>query len=1297
MSFLHKPLTHKLLSAAAAGLLSLCSAQLAAATLNIAKNALEISTGVDPNIMLLTDDSGSMDLGLMTPEARGEIYLGGTANTNAYKYTHPDPGATGNYPAPNRGSFSRDNVVPTQEFLDAGGVAAPQGGVWRAWNHNYNTIYYNPDVEYTPWEGQDVNGAVYTDVDYNNAPYNPYRPGDGDLDLDATISYVTDCKLAACTGSLAGNITVTGFYPARYYTWTDTDTDGVVDADDAHTLVEIKAANFPKDRAGTRTDCGGDGDATSTISCSLAQELQNFANWFSYYRKRDLTAKNAFSKVIEPTTSTRIGFSTINNNATNRIKIEPMNISIFTGNKLALMDNVFSTIPNSSTPLRENLRDVGRYFECVTGNIFGLTAQSPAEDPEDTTTANNCPIFAAPAGSCQQNYTVLMTDGDWNGDSPSVGNTDGGTSNSNFDGGSFADTYSNTLADVAMDFYERDLRTETGFNSNVPTTARDRNLNRDSTTPLPPFETMHQHMATYTIGFGVNGTLSANPADADTAFTWPDPTAGAAEKIDDLRHAAWNGRGQFLSANDPVTLTSSLEGIFSEITAGTGAASSVAFNTQNLESGALVFRAFFDTTTNTGSLIAQDVSITGVISPMVRWDAAEELDDKTGASSDSRVIVTYNALASPKVGIPFQWASLNGSDADDTAVSQKGHLNLPTLTAGDPMATPPTTAIETAPDPVGRERLEYLRGQSEKEAGNKPASGENFRDRPVAGGKLGDIVHSTPVFVGEPPFRNRDQAPFPTHAPATPPVTTDLYSTFETTWRNRREIVYIGANDGMLHGFDANTGEEVMAYVPNAGFDQLSKLTDPNYTHQYFVDLSPAVNDVVIDPSGGTNPKWNTVLVGGRGAAGPGFFALNVTDPTKLDTEAEADNQVLWEFTQTDDSNLGTPISEPSIVMTNITKNGQRRWAAIFGNGYNSTTGVAELFIVFLDGGLDGDWTDTDDYIKISTTIGDSATPNSLGGVRSIDTDQDGSVDVVYAGDLRGNVYRFDLRATDTANWRKQTLFTAHYNGIVTTPPNPQPITNRPIVVANTAAGGGYLVIVGTGSYFTTDDITDTSIQSIYGLWDDFNTSLDPVSAAPITVVDYARLVEQSFTNELSPISGFTVRTLTNTEIASWGDNGQKKQGWVIDLDVPAAIVPPATVSTGVEFPGERAVRNFILRGGLLFVNTVIPKSQSACTTGAGGFELGFNPANGGSGTNIVFDLNNNGNFGDEDNVGGTATTATGSNVVTGIRFDEATPTDSSFIGNRKVTQTSDKDIRSIGTNTGDDTAIGRNSWRELD
>jgi len=869
-----------------------------------------------------------------------------------------------------------------------------------------------------------------------------------------------------------------------------------------------------------------------------------------------------------------------------------------------------------------------------------------------------------------------MTDGFWNGNDPAVGNADGdgvdgGTPQGPFDGASFADTVDNTLADVAMHYYERDLHGS--LQDDVPTTTRDKNRYNGT---VDPFETMHQHMTTYTIGFGVSGTLSANPANSADAFTWPDATAGNAERIDDLRHAAWNGRGDFLSATNQQELTDSLEAIFQEIQSGKGAASAVAFNTQDLRSGSRVFRAFFNINDNTGNLVSQSISNDGIIdTSSSTWGdmgpedgAAQLLDTRAGADSDNRTIVTYDAINF--TGIPFQYASLNAT--------QQAQIKLPTITNN-----PPT------PDELGENRINYLRGQTENEGSNLN-TGE-FRVRKSEASKLGDIIHSAPVFVGAPPFGGRDAAPYPISLG-------DLYSEFSSATSLRNEVVYIGANDGMMHGFNANDGTELFAFVPNSLFPSLSELADPDYVHRYFVDMTAAINDIFIRPTSGTNSgvaSWNTVLVGGMGVGAPGYFGLNITDPGALASEAAAATNVMWEFSQSNDIggpagnnlNLGVSIREPIIAMSNVDGvGGEKRWVAIFGNGYNSasTDGDAELYVLFLDGGLDGTWTQGSDFIKINTgngkaESGDGSTPNGLGSVRGIDINADGTVDVVYAGDLQGNVYRFNLSGTtETAldnDSNSQVLFQAHYNSA--TGPI-QPITNRPIVVKNPNETG-FIVIVGTGSYFTVEDTTSTDIQSIYGLWDDFT---DPSDA--IVPVTYARLQEQIFENS-APVNGFITRTLTN-ETFTFGTNGQKKQGWVIDLDVNSG--------GSVEFPGERAIRNFLLRGDLVFVNTVIPKSGSACTTGPGGFELGFNPVTGGSGTDPVFDLNNDGIFDEDDNVGGIDDA---DNVVSATQFKKATPSDSATIGNRKVTQTSDKDIRSIGINAGETSATGRHSWREIE
>ena len=1320
--------------------------QSTAGTLDIATNALEVASGVEPNVMILADDSGSMDWTILATDDQGTYNIQSTLRDNinvfgagagavfninaAYLYTFNDGdnsdtnniAATG-FPASIAGGLPNFFTLPTETALnnfntnvldlDAAGYTNWRG-VWRVRNSSYNSTYYNPDVYYEPWAGVDDSGNNYTNSPVNAARVDPYLSGGAVTDLTADQnlnSYLYIDNVNDFTSPLSFFYSLPDSqYPASYYIWTDTDGDNIVDEDDAHTLVQIRNTGLgtltngailfdpaTHDRAATRTDCGGNPDTPLVrVNCSVTQELDNFANWYTYYRRRELTAKAAITRVIEPQTAIRVGMATINNVANNRIQVKSMNGSVATGAKRDLFDAIFKTQSSGGTPLRQNLEAVGEYFACSGNGIFGTGASNPGDA--------NCPIAAAPAGQCQQNYTILMTDGFWNGNSPAnIHNADsdgnnGGTPQGPFDGASFADNFGHTLADVAMHYYERDL--QTGLNDDVPVTKIDEARYVGTANP---FTEMHQHMSTYTIGFGVKGTrgsnpqtVTSNPADFinPTATGWPDPTAGNLEKIDDLRHAAWNGRGQFLNATNQTELTDALDAAFKDFNDSKGAATSVAFNTQNLESGAVVFRAFFDTSDDTGQLIAQSVSTTGAVDTANNlWDAALLLD-----SNSSRQIITYDA-ANFK-GIPFQWTNLNPA--------QKSALNTPQANAG------------LAPDPLGQNRLEYLRGDDSNE-GNNFAAGE-FRYRTTKdggpprpknpGGRLGDIVHSSPVFVGTPPFGGRDSAPFPTS-------NGDLYSQFADAQKNRSEIVYIGANDGMLHGFnasaDVNTGggSEVFAYVPNILFPRLSELTLQTYSHQYFVDATAAVNDAYLQPVNGTNANllsWNTVMVGGLGAGSPGYFALNVTDPASLGSESTAADNVLWEFTQgddvgvpatNDDNNLGVAITSPLIAMSNIQDvNGNNRWVVIFGNGYNSASvnGNAELFIAFLDGGLNGTWTRGTDFFKINTGIGkaqsaDNLTPNSLGGIRGIDIDANGTVDVVYAGDYQGNVFRFDLSGTSvsgiqSANTPIKRLFTASYNGAGTPV---QPITNTPIVIKHPNVDG-YLVIVGTGSYFTNTDLvapTSQEIQSIYGLWDDYVLPSDP-----ITTVSYSRLQEQFFTNETvaGSINGtattFNVRTLSNNIISFWGHSGgpNRKEGWVVDLDV-------ADAGGGVEFPGEKAVRNFLLRNGFLFVNTVIPKDANACTIGPGGFELGFNPVNGGSGSSPIFDVNNDGIFDENDNVDGVDAD---SNIVTGVRFDKSTPSDSSFIGNRKYTQTSDQDIRSFGIGGEPPPTTGRHSWREI-
>ncbi|MEE4299800.1 MAG: PilC/PilY family type IV pilus protein, partial [Pseudomonadales bacterium] len=403
--------------------------------------------------------------------------------------------------------------------------------------------------------------------------------------------------------------------------------------------------------------------------------------------------------------------------------------------------------------------------------------------------------------------------------------------------------------------------------------------------------------------------------------------------------------------------------------------------------------------------------------------------------------------------------------------------------------------------------------------------------------------------------------------------------------------------------------------------------------------------------------------------------------------------------------------SVPTIAMTNVQGAGgtaafpERKWAAVFGNGYNSTYGFATLFVNFIEDANDGSW-DAGDFVKIRTGFGPAPVgepnpglPNGLGEPRLIDLDGNGTVDYAYAGDMRGNLFRFDMTSPNPANWTSTRIFRATYSD-----GTPQPITTQPIVTRNTQADG-VVVLIGTGSYFTTTDGTDESIQSIYGIWDRVRANPFTAEANPPTAAgDRSLLVEQEIINLFDETEG-ALRSLTANEvryaIGSVTPPEPAVRGWYIDLDPPR---PTVTVQGGInpdqagdpppgpQFPGERAVRNLDLRGGFLFVNTVIPRDNLSCDVSPGGFGLAINPLTGGAGglnAANAFDINNDGRFDSGDLVGG--------NIIAGLRFDEAVPTDSTFIGTRRFTQLSDRTLDIRDTNTGFGPRTGRLSWRELE
>jgi|TARA_B110000459_G_scaffold111611_1_gene123783 type IV pilus assembly protein PilY1 len=1279
----------------------------------LAEGPLELPIGPEPNVLIVNDDSGSMLF---------EITTSTGASNNGYEY---DTGDVLYFMYEfNEFGWYDHHTAPSEE-------ASPGVGLWRLRNAGFNTGYYNPDAQYEPWKGFKTIDEPFNDSQFDDALLDPM--GTESRDLSGVYNYeaqgvVTSetCKLSCikykkgkckkrglpevCTTQTTfRDIDVNGYYIPRYYIWEDLNGNGELDSkpapfignnkDNANaasegTLVEIKPGRtYPKTE--NRSDCD-----TAEDSCSYTEEMDNFANWFTYYRSRELLAKAALGSVVTSAENLRLGYATINRQkyvssgkTIVPAPIQSMNPSERTGAKKGVLDAIYNTVSKGGTPLRLALERAGRHYECKGNDIF---RNGPDSSPGDA----NCPVLAAPDGNCQQHFTLLLTDGSWNGNDPVVNETDTGTGK--FDGGAFASDDDENLGDVAMHYYERDLHA--GLPNEVPTTGRDRDLASDTAFEDSADDIMHQHMTTYTVGFGVTGNILGEPEDYRNGFNWGDPDNSTEEKIDDVRHAAYNGRGVYLDASNAGELADRLTEAFDEFSQGSGAASAVSFNSQEIQQDTLIFRAFYNTKINTGDLIAQTFTDDGLGDEPV-WSSAEAMDL---VLAEDREIMTYDpGCYAPAICVAGQNLTAKGIAfrPGDLTDNQRA------------VFIPDQSAADAEQNTEVARRVNYLRGDSENE---RPVG--NFRERPLVGGRLGDIVHSTPVFVGAPNRAGRNAVPFPQE---------DLYTDFRTEYTDRTETIYVESNDGMLHGFNASDGSEAFGYIPHnlmvgAFSRNITELLNFNYSHKFFVDLTPAVNDVYIDADNSGDKEWTTMLVGGQGAGAKAYFALNITDPTKFD-ESTAEDVVLWEFTDADDTyptdadgdplltadgsqrrdlqdtpqpvkDLGYSFSIPTLAMSNVEgSDGELEWIALFGNGFNSTSGIAKLYALFLDGGVDGQWCHPDmkhniipngnlpadcvgkqDFVKIDTTFGvnDDGYPNGLGTPRGIDIDGNGTIDYAYAGDTFGNFFRFDLSSSNFNLWNYTKIYEAKYvdgDGVETL----QPITTQPIVTQHRTEQDGYIVIFATGSYITVPDGADNEIQSIYGLWDRLSPEL----------LDEDDLVQQRFTNKFDSNFG-SVRVLSNNEV-DYSTVGGKK-GWFNHLDVVA--VGETQGLADVEFPGERAIRNIQLRGGLGFVNSIIPRSDTSCVDVAGGFALSFCPGTGGTnclGDRGIFDLDNDGEFDDGDSVDGS--------VVAGLRFEDAVPTDSSFIEDKRITQLSDKSLDSTSTNTSAGLNTGRLSWKQLE
>lgn len=1249
--------------------------------LDLATQPLFSSTNAKPNLLFLIDDSGSMDF---------EVVSRDSANSGTFSGSQPDgsnPAGAGSVKHRDAdgdgeadcgfGSGSFYGYLYIAEFGsnnytdNSNDCNTADDEAWRIRNHNYNPLYYNPAQLYTPWAGVNANGNSFSDIDPTHAPDDPYDPGDY-VDLTTEGSN--------WLGAGKGHSKLTG--GLRYYIWND-DGDGVYENGEQ---TEVRTADLPLS-ATSYSDTNGDGKigmgdtmqittAGHTITIAYPNSQTNLANWFAYYRSRALLAKNAYSKVIAQSNNTRMGLVTIHNNDSVNTPITEMNANPATGNKHQLLSALSNFRPNGGTPLRSAMNKCGNYMSC-SGNPFNFGQSCPA-------------LSASEGGNCQQNFLIVMTDGFYNKSFRAVGNSDGDDS-SDFDGGAYADTYSDTLADIAMRFYEDDIHED--LDDDLITSAAD---------PAP-----HQHIVTYSVAFGVDGTIDASPTDPTVPFAWPDPGSSDAAKIDDLRHAAYNGRGLFLDAADPSKLQGTLEKAVNDIGQRIGSASALSINTGTISNDSRLFQASFVSSQWTGDLISLPISdgsgnsqcttfnpgdgsgddVGDVCAP--EWHAAKQLDKQPWNSGDKarEIITRVNGTAAAFRADAF------GLD-DDSKLAKL---------------------------------IDYIRGDRSNEAANAGDSGNlGFRDRSTL---LGDIVNSSPVYVGAP-----DRVRYPANwtdalnnVENGQEATAGAYrdptagNDFVRSYSNRPPMVYVGANDGMLHGFNANTGDEIIAYIPQAVVDlqnngaKLRQLADSTYGHDFFVDGNPVVGDAVISTGG--QPQWRSVLVSGLRGGGKSVFALDVTNPANF-SEANAASVELWEFADKDD--LGYTYSEPSIVRLH---NG--KWAAIFGNGYNSANGSAVFYVVDLaTGGL---------IKKLNTQAtagnGNPAYANGLASVFPVDLDGDFIIDYAYAGDLYGNLWKFDLTSTDPNKWKigfgttsaPQPLFTA-CEANTCTANNRQPITVKPQVGMHSfGLDYGVMVYFGTGKYLENGDNTpDTSAQqSFYGIWDLDVFSVDnpndsndspPFSTTVKNGFGRSRLTQQTIVDTLTTdgkdsnddgdvtdnddngdisddqtyriVSKNTVQYQQSGDSDSATTSGANKRGWVLDLPTGS---------------GEMVVSDAALRGKIVGFSTLIP-SVSNCKPGGSGFFMVVNTATGGRTDFSALDVNGDRMFNDSDTVN---SSVDNNATVSGRKISGGAPGKAGFIISRAL----GLEIAEIPVNNGSITPIdvnvglfpqGRRTWREL-
>ena len=1015
-----------------------------------------------------------------------------------------------------------------------------------------------------------------------------------------------------------------------------------------------------------RTDC------IASTSCSWTEELQNYANWQAYHSTRIDLAKTGIGLAFQPLNPTfRLGWGTINRlaNLSQLDKGVRLYKSPVQGD---FLNWLYGLVANGGTPNRVAVDKVGTYYRRADNG--GPWADSPAGDGAVTSGAAEDTSHA----SCRRSYSMLMTDGYYN-ESFAMSDVDT-TSGPRITSpiayqytpiGPYSDNrsgtpVSNTFADVAMKYWVNDLR------PNLPNNLR----------PASGDEAYWQHMNFYAIGLGLIGTLDAtDPAvlarlsgNSSTtparSLDWPTPASNSPMSIDDMWHATVNGRGKLLNAKTTDELNSSVQQMMSDIGGKEGTQSGVAVSTASLTKDTKKYTPSYTPITWNGNVTAYKLDPVSGNQLGVVWqvETLVATDPISGRKTYSSLMPT---AASRNIYVG------NGAT---TGATRAVPFTYPAMTAAS------LTSAMTGP--VTQGLIDYLRGDPTNEATSASVASSTaiYRARVT---RLADIVNSTPVFVKDSVDLNYDSAAGPTGRAT--------YRAFVGEKKARAEgVLFVGANDGMLHAFrdgtyDPSTGAvinqggvETFAYVPNALLPTLNQLADKTYTHRFYVDGPNVETDAYFGSSFSTT-GWANIVIGSTGAGAgvassagvsprTGVFAIDVTSLNSSPTSLSA-TSVLWEISSSNPSfaELGYLLTD---VQAGPTKDGS--WVAIFGNGYESKSCQARLFVADLKTGA---------LIKeINTAVGNCSTAkNGLGGVRIV-RDTGGFIIGVYAGDLQGNLWKFSLNDNNPINWKVDLggvpLFTAGAT---------QPITAAPAALTLPVAGSpvpppttGYMVVAGTGKFYEVSDITSNAPQSLYGIWDPvaFGAAIIP---AGTSLTNNLLLVQQTIGAAIVAPNGNTYFPISTNTVTYSG--ATPKRGWYINF--------PAT--------GQRLVYPIdILSGRFAAADTISPSNVSLdpCSnlSGGTGYFYIVDALSGAGPTEPVLDTNGDGNVDSADLVvSGLQGKADGRNVTLQVSQNAARTTYVNVSGGAPGGTLITITCRLTGTClTSNPTRIKSREWRQL-